>query len=410
MLILCPECELQVSNKALSCPHCGFPLQENIKPQRKTHRKNKHCKLPNGFGQISEIKNRNLRKPFRAMVTVGKDANGRPICKLLKPESYFATYNDAYAALVEYNKNPYDLNPSITVGELYEKWSEEYFKNLSESSKRSLKNAWDYCSAVSSMRVTELRARHIKGCIDDGFIVVKGEKRMARASAKNRIKSLFNAMLDYAVEYELVDRNYARTFTLNSSVLKDVSTAKNKHIPYTDDEISRLWSNVNTKMLVDAILVQCYSGWRPQELGLIEISNVDLKNDTFTGGMKTESGINRIVPIHPTIKPLVERRYREAVKLGSPYLFNDTRFGTSNTKLTYARFQSCYSMIRDELQLNPAHRPHDGRKHFITMAKKYGVDEYAIKYMVGHAISDITERVYTERDVEWLKTELEKIK
>ena len=64
-------------------------------------------------------------------------------------------------------------------------------------------------------------------------------------------------------------------------------------------------------------------------------------------------------------------------------------------------------MIRDELNLNPEHRPHDGRKHFVTMAKKYGVDEYAIKYMVGHKISDITEKVYTQREFEWLKDEIE---
>jgi hypothetical protein len=44
------------------------------------------------------------------------------------------------------------------------------------------------------------------------------------------------------------------------------------------------------------------------------------------------------------------------------------------------------------------------------MAKKYQVDEYAIKYMVGHAINDITEKVYTKREVEWLKNEIEKIK
>lgn len=44
------------------------------------------------------------------------------------------------------------------------------------------------------------------------------------------------------------------------------------------------------------------------------------------------------------------------------------------------------------------------------MAKKSEVDEYAIKYIVGHKISDITERVYTERNVEWLKSEMEKIK
>ena len=46
----------------------------------------------------------------------------------------------------------------------------------------------------------------------------------------------------------------------------------------------------------------------------------------------------------------------------------------------------------------------------IKEAKKYGVDEYAIKYIVGHKISDITEKVYTQREIQWLKDEIEKIK
>lgn len=48
--------------------------------------------------------------------------------------------------------------------------------------------------------------------------------------------------------------------------------------------------------------------------------------------------------------------------------------------------------------------------HFVTMAKKYNVDEYAIKYIVGHSIQDITEKVYTQRKIEWLKNKIEKIK
>lgn len=36
-------------------------------------------------------------------------------------------------------------------------------------------------------------------------------------------------------------------------------------------------------------------------------------------------------------------------------------------------------------------------------------DEYAIKYMVGHTVSDITESVYTDRGVEWLADELRKV-
>ena len=73
-------------------------------------------------------------------------------------------------------------------------------------------------------------------------------------------------------------------------------------------------------------------------------------------------------------------------------------------------YQKGFTRIRTELNLNPEHRPHDGRTHFVTAAKKAGVDEYAIKYMVGHKISDITEKVYTKREFEWLKEEIEKLK
>ncbi len=67
-------------------------------------------------------------------------------------------------------------------------------------------------------------------------------------------------------------------------------------------------------------------------------------------------------------------------------------------------------MVRNQLKLNSEHRPHDARKHFVTAAKKAKVDEYAIKYMDGHKISDKTEKVYTQREFEWLKEEIEKIR
>lgn len=188
MIVKCPECELQVSDKASYCPHCGYPMQPNIKPRKPRSKNNKRRRLPNGFGQISEIKNRNLRNPFRAMVTVGKTPTGQPICKPLKPESYFPTYNDAYAALVEYNKNPYDLEPSITAQELYDKWTAEYFKTIGESAARGTEDAWRYCSAVYTMRVIDIRARHIKGCMEEGITKVKGKEKTPSASMKTRSK------------------------------------------------------------------------------------------------------------------------------------------------------------------------------------------------------------------------------
>lgn len=410
MLTQCPECELPVSDKATACPHCGYPMKPSEK-QKKPRKSNKRRRLPNGFGQISEIKNRNLRNPFRAMVTVGKTPDGKPICKPLKPESYFATYNDAYAALVEYNKNPYDLEPSITMQELYDKWLPEYEKTV--KSTKSATSAWAYCSGVYKMRVMDIRARHVKGCMEEGVAVIRGKEQHPTAAMKNQIKSLFNLMLDYALEYELVDRNYSRTFNLTEETVKEIQSVKKEHIAFADEEMDLLWANITNKRGIDILLIQCYSGWRPQELGLLELKDVDLENWTFQGGMKTDASENRIVPIHSRIQDLVLQKYQEAEALGSPYLLNwaDTNNrNRKNLKLTYARYQKAFERIRDELKLNPNHRPHDGRTHFVTMAKRYGVDEYAIKYMVGHKISDITEKVYTRREFAWLREEIEKIK
>lgn len=410
MLIKCPECELQVSDKAYNCPHCGYPLKGENRTRTKTK---KRMRLPNGFGQISEIKDKPLRKPFRAMVTVGKTSTGRPICKILKPEGYFATYNEAYEALLEYNRNPYDLKPDTTMIQLYEKWSEEYFKTLKNpSSIRSVTSSWAYCSEIYDMRVKDLRARHIKGCMENGTTKIKGIEKHASSGVKARIKSMFNLMLDYAVEYELTDRNYARTFELSSDIITDIEESRRGHVPFTDKEMEILWENVDVKKYVDVILIQCYSGWRPGELGEILLEDVDLNNWTFKGGMKTKAGTDRVVPIHSKIRDLVKKEHDQAVLMESKYLINslDTRTHLGSSKFTYDKYRLRMKNLISELGLNPEHKAHDGRVQFITMAKKYNVDEYAIKYMVGHEISDITEKVYTKRDVDWLKDEIEKIK
>ena len=136
MLITCKECELPVSDKAYACPHCGYPLKDcSRNPTREKSRK--RIRLPNGFGRITKIKGRN-RNPYRAMVTIGKDESGRPIGKLLKPKAYFATYNDAYQALLEYNRNPYDLINSPTFAEVYNKWIEYYKEIKSDSNIRNI--------------------------------------------------------------------------------------------------------------------------------------------------------------------------------------------------------------------------------------------------------------------------------
>ena len=398
MLQTCPECELPVSDKAITCPHCGYPL---IPSKKNRTCKPRRMRLPNGFGRITKITSKNLRKPYRAMVTVGHDEKGNPIGRLLQPQAYFETYNEAYAALVEYNRNPYDLDRNITMRELWDEWSEKYKATVSEAGYKGTMYAWRRCGELYDIKVRELRVRHIKGVLDGGGVA---------PSTKTRIKTLLNKMLDHAVEYEVVDKNVARTFILPEEVSK--TKTRPAHIAFTEKELQTLWLNKEVPY-VNIILFQCYMGWRPQELGLIRLDNVDLKHWTIRGGMKTEAGMNRLVPVHPLIRPIVESFFHEAVSLHSDKLINyaNKRTHKRNTDLIYDTYKKTFYRIMSDLNISLEHRPHDCRKTFVTLCKRYEVDEYAIKYMVGHTIKDITEGVYTDRgeDITWLHKEIGRI-
>lgn len=413
MLIKCPECELQVSNKAINCPHCGYPLKGT--QLQKRHNTPKRMRLPNGFGSITKLKKPNLRNPYWARICVGKNSKGRPVLKSLKPKSYFKTYNDAYEALVEYNRNPYDLDLDITVKELYEKWSAEYFEQIAPSAVRTVTSAWVYCSDIYDMRAKDLRARHIKGCMDNGYRIEyrgkrKGEKIYASAGTQTKIKSLFNVMLDYAEEYEIVDKNYARTFSISKETAETVEKEKTPHIVFSEKEMQILWDNVDNVKYVDWILIQCYMGWRPQELAILRLDEINLDRWYMKAGIKTDAGKQRIVPIHTKVRDLVKQNYDFALSIGSEYLLNAKgQTHSGSWKMTYDKYAYRFKEVIKALNLNPDHRPHDPRKTFATRCKKAKVDEYALKEMIGHSIKDVTESTYTERDLEWLRDDLEKM-
>lgn len=416
MIIKCNECDMPISDKAISCPHCGFPMGSGTtitKTQEVPRKKNRRRKLPNGFGQISEVKDKNLRNPYRVMITVGKTDTGKPISKPLKPKGYFRTYNEAYEALVRYHKNPYSIDvDGLTMKDLYEKWTDHYFETLSSvGGQRAIRSAWGYCQPIHDSLVSQINTGVLKECIGHASRIDNdGNVIKASANTKVKMKSMFNLMFDYALEFEIVTRNPARAFEVSKNLTKLVEKEKRDHISFSDEEMQILWNHKNDGY-VDILLIQCYSGWRPQELGLLRIEDIDMENDIMIGGMKTEAGENRVVPIHPKIKALVARRYEEARSINSEYLFNAVEGQTHHKrwKLTYEKYQYRFKKIIAEYNLNPEHRAHDGRKQFITMAKRHGVDEYAIKYIVGHRISDLTERVYTDRDSAWLKAEICKI-
>lgn len=56
------------------------------------------------------------------------------------------------------------------------------------------------------------------------------------------------------------------------------------------------------------------------------------------------------------------------------------------------------------------HTPHDCRHTFSRLCEKYEVRENDRKRLLGHKFDDITNSVYGHRELEDLRTEIEKIK
>ncbi len=386
MLITCPECHLQVSDKAYACPHCGYPINQSTKSSKR-HKNPTRMRLPNGFGQISEIKSGNLRNRFRAMVHVGFSEEGKPIAKILKPQGYFSTYNEAYMALLEYHKDPRAFGDKTTLRDVYPKWREEYLKDhKSKSAARSIKFGYDHSTSILDIPVQEIRQPDLRKVFEDNANIPQG--------SMTQIRNFLNQILDYCVLREIISRNPAREYVGKTKYLQPTH-----HKEFSDDEMKVLWSHEGENIFIDMVLVGCYSGWRPSELCLLKVQNIS--EETMTGGMKTASGKDRIVPIHPKILPLIERYKDDS---------NEYLFCRKGRPVRYDVYAKNFALLMNEYQLSSDHKPHDTRVRFISALKEEEVDEYLIKRLAGHAIQDLTERVYTKRTLSQLKSAVEKIK
>lgn len=346
----------------------------------------KYYRNANGQGTVYKLSG-NRRRPWVAAITVSWETDmetGKHKQKQ-KPIGYFEDRASALAALTEYNKDPYDLSTEkLTFTQVYEEWTKDYFETIVPSATRTIKSAYNHSKDLHDMQMVDIKVKHLEEAIRNAQV---GD------SIKARMKSMYNLMYKYAIKHEIVEKDYA---ALCKSVKVGVNAPK---LPFTHEEITTLWKNLDTPY-VKMILIGIYSGWRPQELATLETSDINLEELTMFGGMKTDAGRNRLVPIHEAIVGLIKEIYDKNNK----YLF----YCTDGTNMTYDKY---YKRFIDTMKsLNMVHKPHETRHTFITLSKTYNVDEYALKLIVGHKIQDITEKVYNHRTIDNLRIEINKIK
>lgn len=341
-------------------------------------------KKANGNGSISKLSGIR-RKPYIARVTLGWDEKtGRQIRKTI---GTYVTQKEAQKALIDYLDNPYDLDLSnILFKDVYEKWSKLKYPKVSHSAILGYQSAYNNVEKLHNMKIKDIKARHLQEAIDS---CSKGQ------ATKKKIKFLFGQMFAYAMQNDIITKDYSEFVDIGKA------SEESKREPFSNKEIELLWKHIDDIEFIDTILIMIYSGFRIGELLELETKNIDLVNMTMTGGLKTEAGKNRLVPIHPKIFPLIEKRYNK-----------DNQYLIINFKGKKMKYDNYYKekFIPIMEQLNMKHRPHDCRHTFATLLSNANANATAIKKMIGHESYTTTEKIYTHKDIEELRKNVELIK
>ncbi|MBE5867942.1 MAG: hypothetical protein E7293_03160 [Lachnospiraceae bacterium] len=353
-------------------------------------------RMPNGYGSVVNL-GKGRRKPYAVRITTGRKKNKEGnYVQTYRYLEYFEKSKDAYAYLAQMNsghevKEHESFQDMPTFKEVYDKWLAHKIslkKAPTESTVRNYGIAYRRFEDVHSRKFALLRP------ID--YQPIADKLKLKSDSTVGMAKTVLYQMYEYAIkQLQLCEKNYAEYV-----IWEYTNTETQMHVPFSEAEIKKLWEEKDFKD-VDKTLMLIYSGLRAQEFLSIETKNIHLAEGYFIAGMKTEAGTNRTIPIHDDVLPFFKRYYSKRNK----YLFQNTK----GNAFSYTNFAVNYWNPLME-KLGMGHTMHDTRHTFATLADKYKLNEFYVKLIMGHSISDLTKRTYTHVEPSQLLAEINKIK
>lgn len=325
-------------------------------------KKKQKMRHQNGFGSIVKLSG-NRRKQYGVRVTVGWQ-DGKQVRKYI---GYYSSEPEALIALAEYHKGEFDIDLSkLTLSEVYDRWIKRIEPNVSKNVLNSHNMARMRFDRMGNVPIVKLKADQLQDWMD-GIDLSPGSKK--------RLKSTMIQLWKYAIKNDIVHKNYAESIEIHEKVEK---TGK----IFTKQEINALLENVDDPV-AQWILILIYTGMRIGELLALTADSIYLDKQYMVGGSKSEAGIDRIIPLHDSIVPLVKRKLGKA-----KYLMRDEK----GRKLSYAKALEQFKMYMMEHKWE--HLPHDTRKTGVSLMHSAGIPIETIRVIVGHSGKGVTERVY----------------
>ncbi|MEL7568925.1 MAG: tyrosine-type recombinase/integrase [Eubacteriaceae bacterium] len=320
------------------------------------------------------------RNPYIARVCTGYDETGYRKWMTI---GYFKNKTEAEKAIARHEIMPVSDKANIKLSELFEEWKVISYKNLSKKSVSMYNTAYGHLGLLHNKKFAELRTIHFQKIIDD--------LPLGRSST-NKIKILVNQLYDYAYSQDIVNKNYSKAIRLEREVRSEIPT-------FTIEQIKLLIEN-DTLPYADSVLILIFAGFRPNEMLMLTKDRIHLDEGVMISGIKTEAGIDRVVPIHPQIYKYIKNRYDNA----NHFLFEHNG-NKMNDKIYREQF---FKPLMEQLGIKGM-LPKYARHTFATLSAKFKLQDIAIQQIMGHTDYAFTANRYTHRDLELLRNEIRKI-
>lgn len=329
----------------------------------------------NGEGSIIKLSGKR-RRPYAVRVTIGYTPQGKQQYKYL---SYHEKKTDARAALRSYLVNPFNLQTKdVKVCDLFNEWIDN--TKLSTTTVNGYKSAFNQSQYLHNRKIRDLK-----------IIDLENAMNALKPSMQSAFKNVFKHIYIQGIKNDVLDKNLADFIT-------PAAKPKGNRQPFNYDEIQKIKAFKHKH--TDIIIILLYTGMRINELLEMEKENVFIDQRYMVGGKKTAAGQNRIIPIHDNIFETVKRFYDGSNKYLIEY---------NNKPVNYTTFMHTF-WKRLKIHLGTSHTPHCTRHTFITYADKHGLNDTAVKKIVGHATGNITKDVYTHKNIKLLLDEVNKLK
>lgn len=384
-ILLCRKCSREIPDDAVWCCYCGIKLvRDTLKAKKRA----------NGMGCIKHLSGRR-RKPWLVLVT----KNGKQI-----PMGTYAKQTEAESALAKISPESISERYNYTVEKIYEEWKAVHFRNLTNWGEQGYKSAWTHYQTIKGLKMREVKTDTLQKCIDAATT-----KNLSR-SVCEKMKQLASQLCKYAMQQDIITKNYAQFIVLPKEEKKE------KEI-FTDKEIDVLFAHDADKD-VKIVLALIYTGFRIDELLSVETTNVHIEDGYMIGGEKTEAGKNRVVPINEKIMPYIKGWYAEAVKNKNQYLITNTQ-GKKMSPSNY-RNRGFYKVLGDlgfQPHIDKAHpaskfarlTPHSTRHTFASLGVRAGVKPEVLQKLLGHAHYETTADIYIHENLDDLKSGMDLI-